>query len=147
MLWSRQAPASSNTATALRLAARRVQTTTISRAANAARDFFVFKSKPNIFRFVVRITNPPSYFARSPDRAPRVLTASESWIGLENALVSGNVTGLQSNGTMSLSNTSIFFNTTGITGATTSFGNNRIFGGAAGTASTVGAPTTDHGQQ
>jgi hypothetical protein len=70
-----------------------------------------------------------------------------SQIGLENSLVSGNATGLQSNGTMSLSNTSIFFNSTGITGATTSFGNNRIFGGAAGTAPTVGAPTTDHGQQ
>jgi hypothetical protein len=71
-----------------------------------------------------------------------------SQIGLENSLVSGNATGLQSNGTMSLSNTSIFFNTTGISGATTSFGNNRIFGnGAPGTAPTVGAPTTDHGQQ
>jgi hypothetical protein len=70
-----------------------------------------------------------------------------SQIGLENSLVSGNATGLQSNGTMSFSNTSIFFNTTGISGATTSFGNNRIFGGIAGTVPTVGAPTTDHGQQ
>ena len=71
-----------------------------------------------------------------------------SQIGLEDSLVSGNATGLQSNGTMSLSNSSIFFNTTGITGATTSFGNNRIFGnGVPGPAPTVGAPTTDHGQQ
>jgi hypothetical protein len=71
-----------------------------------------------------------------------------SQIGLENSLVSGNATGLQSNATMSLSNSSIFFNTTGISGATTSFGNNRIFGnGSPGTAPTVGAPTTDHGQQ
>jgi hypothetical protein len=70
-----------------------------------------------------------------------------SQVGLENSLVSGNATGLQSNGTMSLSNTSIFFNTTGISGATTSFGNNRIFGGAPGTAPTVGAATTDHSQQ
>jgi Right handed beta helix region len=69
-----------------------------------------------------------------------------SQIGLENSLVSGNTTGLQSNGTMSLSNTSLFFNGTIITGATTSFGNNRILGGAPGTAPTVGAPTTDHGQ-
>jgi hypothetical protein len=69
-----------------------------------------------------------------------------SQIGLENSLVSGNATGLQSNGTMSLSNTSIFFNSTGIAGATTSFGNNRIVG-AVGTVPTVGAPTTDHGQQ
>ena len=71
-----------------------------------------------------------------------------SQIGLENSLVSGNATGLQSNGTMSLSNTSVFFNTTAITGATSSFGNNRIFGGAAGTAPTpAGGLTTDHGQQ
>jgi hypothetical protein len=70
-----------------------------------------------------------------------------SQVGLENSLVSGNNTGVQSNGTMSLSNTSIFFNSTAITGATTSFGNNRIFGGAPGTAPTVGGPTTDHGQQ
>jgi hypothetical protein len=71
-----------------------------------------------------------------------------SQIGLENSLVSANVTGLQSNGTMSLSNSSIFFNNTGITGATTSFGNNRLFGnGAPGTAPSVGGPTTDHGQQ
>jgi hypothetical protein len=71
-----------------------------------------------------------------------------SQIGLENSLVSGNGTGLLSNGTTSLSNSSIFFNSTGITGATTSFGNNRIFGnGAPGTAPSVGGPTTDHGQQ
>jgi hypothetical protein len=69
-----------------------------------------------------------------------------SQIGLENSLVSGNATGLSSNGTMSFSNTSLFFNGTIITGATTSFGNNRILGGAPGTAPTVGAPTTDHGQ-
>jgi hypothetical protein len=71
-----------------------------------------------------------------------------SQIGLENSLVSANATGLQSNGTMSLSNSSIYFNGTGITGTTTSFGNNRIFGnGAPGTAPSVGGPTTDHGQQ
>ncbi|HEV7407061.1 MAG TPA: right-handed parallel beta-helix repeat-containing protein [Bradyrhizobium sp.] len=71
-----------------------------------------------------------------------------SQVGLENSLVSGNGTGLQSNGTMSLSNSSIFSNATGITGTTASFGNNRIFGnGAPGTAPSVGGPTTDHGQQ
>jgi hypothetical protein len=71
-----------------------------------------------------------------------------SQIGLDTSLVSGNVQGLQSNGTMSISNSSITFNSTGIVGATTSFGNNRIFGnGAPGTAPTVGAPTTDHAQQ
>jgi len=71
-----------------------------------------------------------------------------SQIGLDNALVSSNGIGLQSAGTMSLSNNSISFNSTGISGATTSFGNNRIFGnGAPGTAPTVGAASTDHGQQ
>ncbi len=71
-----------------------------------------------------------------------------SQIGLENSLVSGNATGLISNGTMSLSNSSVLFNTTGISGATTSFGNNRIFGnGSPGTAPSVGGATTDHGQQ
>jgi hypothetical protein len=69
-----------------------------------------------------------------------------SQIGLENSQVTGNTTGLLSNGTMSFSNTSLYFNGTIITGATTSFGNNRILGGGPGTAPTVGAPTTDHGQ-
>jgi hypothetical protein len=71
-----------------------------------------------------------------------------SQIGLEGSLVSGNATGLQNSGTMSISNNEVSFNTTGITGTTTSFGNNRIFGnGVPGTAPSVGAPSTDHGQQ
>jgi hypothetical protein len=71
-----------------------------------------------------------------------------SQVGLENSLVSGNATGLQNNGTMSFSNSTISFNSTGITGPTTSFGNNRIFANPApGTAPAVGAPTTDHAQQ
>jgi hypothetical protein len=69
-------------------------------------------------------------------------------LGMDTSMVSGNVTGLQNNGTMSLSNSTIAFNNTGITGATTSFGNNRIFANPApGTAPSVGAPTTDHAQQ
>jgi len=65
-----------------------------------------------------------------------------------NSLVSGNNVGLQTTGTMSISNTSISFNTTGISGATTSFGNNRIFGNtAAGTVPSLGAASSDHGQQ
>jgi Right handed beta helix region len=71
-----------------------------------------------------------------------------SQVGLENSLVSGNVTGLQNGGTMSISNSEISFNTTGITGTTASFGNNRIFGNtSAGTAPTLGLPSSDHGQQ
>jgi hypothetical protein len=39
-------------------------------------------------------------------------------------------------------------NTTGASGAFTSFGNNRIFGNtSAGTAPIVGAPSSDHGEQ
>jgi Right handed beta helix region len=69
-------------------------------------------------------------------------------IGLDNSVVSANATGLQNGGTMSISNSSFSFNTTGISGATTSFGNNRIFGNvAAGTAPSVGATSSDHGQQ
>ena len=71
-----------------------------------------------------------------------------SKIGLDFSLVSGNGTGLQNSGTMTISNSDISFNNTGITGTTSSFGNNRIFGNvAAGTAPTVGAASTDHGQQ
>jgi hypothetical protein len=69
-------------------------------------------------------------------------------VGLDSSLVSGNATGLQNSGTMSLSNSEISFNNTGISAATTSFGNNRIFGNTApGTAPSVGAASTDHGQQ
>jgi hypothetical protein len=69
-------------------------------------------------------------------------------IGMDNSMVSGNGTGLNNTGTMSFANSSIYFNTTGISGTTTSFGNNRIqFNGAPGTAPGVGGPTTDHGQQ
>jgi hypothetical protein len=49
---------------------------------------------------------------------------------------------------MLISNSEISFNTTGISGSTTSFGNNRIFGNtAAGTVPTLGAASSDHGQQ
>jgi hypothetical protein len=69
-------------------------------------------------------------------------------LGLDNSLVSGNAVGLQNAGTMSVSNTEVSFNSSGAAGAWTSFGNNRIFGNTApGTAPTVGAATTDHGQQ
>jgi hypothetical protein len=69
-------------------------------------------------------------------------------IGLDDSLVSANATGLLNGGTMSISNSSVSFNTTGISGATSSFGNNRVFGNAAaGTAPTVGAASSDHSQQ
>jgi hypothetical protein len=71
-----------------------------------------------------------------------------SQIGLDNSLVSGNNQGLQSNGTMSISNSEISFNTTGVVGTPASFGNNRIFGNtSAGTAPSLGLASSDHGQQ
>jgi hypothetical protein len=69
-------------------------------------------------------------------------------VGVDSTVVTGNNIGLQNTGTMSVSQSEISFNTTGASGAFTSFGNNRIFGNTgAGTAPTVGAATTDHGQQ
>jgi hypothetical protein len=69
-------------------------------------------------------------------------------VGVDNTVATGNNIGLQNSGTMSVSNSEVSFNTTGASGAFTSFGNNRIFGNtSAGTAPTVGAATTDHGQQ
>src|ERR1700754_17800 len=63
---------------------------------------------------------------------------------LDSSLVSYNTTGIASNGgPVAFTNSDIAFNTTAITGATTSFGNSRIFGnGAPGAApSAAGAAT------
>jgi hypothetical protein len=69
-------------------------------------------------------------------------------VGVDSTVVTGNNIGLQNSGTMSVSNSEVSFNTAGASGTFTSFGNNRIFGNSiAGTAPTVGAATTDHGQQ
>jgi hypothetical protein len=69
-------------------------------------------------------------------------------VGVESTVATGNNIGLQNSGTMSVSNSEVTFNNTGASGTFTSFGNNRIFGNtSAGTAPTVGAATTDHGQQ
>ncbi len=68
--------------------------------------------------------------------------------GVDTTMVSGNNIGLQNSGTMSVSDSEVSFNATGASGTFTSFGNNRIFGNtAAGTAPTVGAASSDHGQQ
>ncbi len=69
-------------------------------------------------------------------------------VGVDSTVATGNNIGVQNSGTMSVSNSEISFNTTGASGAFTSFGNNRIFGNSlAGTAPTVGAATTAHGEQ
>lgn len=70
---------------------------------------------------------------------------------VDNSVISHNSTGVLSSGptTVRLSNNDISFNSFGITGATTSFGNNRIYGNSvAGTAPTpAGAATSAVGQQ
>jgi hypothetical protein len=68
---------------------------------------------------------------------------------VENTKISHNVSyGVYALGTVVLANSDITFNTSSINGATTSFGNNRLFGNGGGTAPTpAGATSTDFGQQ
>ncbi len=69
-------------------------------------------------------------------------------VGVDSTVATANNIGLQNSGTMSVSNSEISLNATGASGAFTSFGNNRIFGNTlAGTAPTVGAPSSAHGEQ
>ena len=74
---------------------------------------------------------------------------SPSEVHLANSVISSNATGILTGGVFRLSNNDITFNTTGITGASQSFGNNRIAGnGSAGTAPTlIGANSPPFGQQ
>jgi hypothetical protein len=70
---------------------------------------------------------------------------------VENTVSTSNGTGVQTSagGTIRLSNTTVTFNTTGITGATFSYGNNKIAGNTgAGTAPTaIGPASSSFGQQ
>jgi len=73
-------------------------------------------------------------------------------VNVDNSVTSANSSGVMNGGgtvTIRLANTDISFNGTGITGATQSFGNNRISGnGAVGTAPTpIGADAAAKGQQ
>lgn len=72
-----------------------------------------------------------------------------SQIHLTDSLSTFNGTGVQVSGTTTMANTSVVYNTTGISGTVTSFGNNRIFGNTSpGTAPTAaGAASTDLGQK
>jgi hypothetical protein len=71
-----------------------------------------------------------------------------SQVSVENSVMIENITGVLSNGTTWLANSNIAYNATGISGATTSFGNNRIFGNTSpGTTPSVAATSFDHGQQ
>lgn len=67
---------------------------------------------------------------------------------VDNTVITNNGNGIQPAGTVVLANSDISFNSVGITAATTSFGNNRIVGNSSpGTAPSVGAASSDHGQQ
>jgi hypothetical protein len=68
---------------------------------------------------------------------------------VENTKISHNVSyGVFAQGTVVLANSDITFNTSSISGATTSFGNNRLFGNGSGTAPTpAGGTSTDFAQQ
>jgi hypothetical protein len=68
---------------------------------------------------------------------------------VDNAKISHNASyGIFAQGTVTLANSDISFNNTSISGAATSFGNNRLFGNGGGTAPTpAGGVSTDFGQQ
>jgi hypothetical protein len=68
---------------------------------------------------------------------------------VENSKISHNVSyGIYALGSVALANSDISFNSSSISGATMSYGNNRLFGNGGGTAPTpVGATSTDFGQQ
>jgi hypothetical protein len=68
---------------------------------------------------------------------------------VDNTEISHNVSyGIFSLGTVVLANSDISFNTSSISGATLSYGNNRLFGNGSGTAPTpIGGASTNFGQQ
>ncbi len=71
-------------------------------------------------------------------------------VSVDNTEITHNIGyGIEAFGTITLANSDIVFNSTGISGATVSYGNNRIFGNpSAGPAPTrIGAVSTDYGQQ
>jgi hypothetical protein len=81
-----------------------------------------------------------------------VANTANSRMRISHSAFSGNTTGVQSDpgGFVTLNDTDVVFNNTGITGATTSFGNNRITGSISsdGTAPTpAGAASSDFGQK
>jgi hypothetical protein len=96
---------------------------------------------------VVDITN--SVF--SGNTAAGIEEDSGASVSVDNSVTTNNGTGVQTVGTIRLSNTEISFNATGIAGAgsTLTFGTNRIFGNvAAGNApSAIGGASSALGQQ
>jgi hypothetical protein len=74
---------------------------------------------------------------------------SGAYVFVDNTEISQNVSyGIFAVGTVGLANSDIAFNTSSISGTTTSYGNNRLFENGPGTAPMpVGATSTDFGQQ
>jgi hypothetical protein len=74
---------------------------------------------------------------------------SGAQIAVNNSTISHNSTGVQSNGSVRLSNNDIAFNSFAISGSSGTFGNNRFSGNSSiGTAPTaIGGATSDLGQQ
>jgi hypothetical protein len=72
-----------------------------------------------------------------------------AYVFVDNTEISQNASyGIYAAGTVGLANSDIAFNTSGISGTTMSYGNNRLFLNGPGTAPTpVGATSTDFGQQ
>jgi hypothetical protein len=86
----------------------------------------------------------------SNNKSAGIEADSGAQLMLDNSVVSYNSSGLStSGGPIALANTDVVFNGTGISGATTSFGNNRIFGntGAGMAPSFAGASSPAYGQQ
>lgn len=69
-------------------------------------------------------------------------------IFVDTVVITNNTTGVNAGGTIVIANSDVAYNPTAFSGATTSFGNNRIFGNVSiGTTPTLGAASSDHGQQ
>ena len=72
-----------------------------------------------------------------------------STVFMTNSFVTFNGTGISNSGTATIAETSVVYNTTGISGTVSSFGNNRIFGNSSSGPALVaaGAASTDLGQK
>jgi hypothetical protein len=110
------------------------------------------QSMKNAFGIALAKTNTAT-IARSvfsSNTTAGVEADSGAQLMLDDSVVSSNTTGISaSGGAVAFANTNLAFNGTAISGTTTSFGNNRIFGnGAAGVAPTpAGANAPALGQQ
>lgn len=74
---------------------------------------------------------------------------SPALVNINNSTISSNGTGITAAGgsTIVISNNNIAFNTTAISGTTSSFGNNRITGTVGVAPTFIGSPTSSHGEQ